>query len=274
MSGDRPFVPRGRLRASGYRLLLRSAQAFYKAGNGCLFIAAGLLRRDELQSASVEQYRVFNLSAAEVDAGLTPAEKDFYSRFVRQGDRVLLVGSGTGRDLMALRVLGYDVSGLEPEPALVEIAARHLTRRGLSAPMEIGLVHRAHLNGPYDCVIFSNGCYSLIQGTATRIAVLERIAQHLSPRGRVIVSYHPGRAQSAFGHFLSRMAARVARADWRPEAGDTFARDVYTPDLIRYHHAFAPAEFAHECASAGLRVLSDEKYSEGYFFAAAERRTA
>jgi SAM-dependent methyltransferase len=266
-------MPRGPLRGTSYRVLLRAAHAFYKAGNGCLFMAAGLLRRDELQSASVEQYRVFNLSVAEVDAGLTPAEQDFYSRFLRQGDRVLLVGSGTGRDLIALRVLGYDVSGLEPEPALVEIAAQHLTRRGLSAQMQTGLVHRADLDGPYDCVIFSNGCYSLVQGTATRIAMLARIAQYLSPRGRVIVSYHPGKPQSSFGHLLSRMAARVARADWTPERGDTFARDVYTPGLIRFHHAFAPSEFARECAAAGLRLLADDKYSEGYFFAAADSTT-
>jgi hypothetical protein len=118
-------------------------------------------------------------------------------------------------------------------------------------------------------VIFSNGCYSLLQGSAVRVATLRRVRQHLAPRGRVIVSYHPATHQSRIGRWLTRTTARLSAGDWVPEPGDTFSRDLYVRGLIRYHHAFAPQEFARECEAAELTLLADERFGEGYHFAAA-----
>jgi SAM-dependent methyltransferase len=274
MVADRPrsFAPHTPLRALAYRALIASAHNLFKAGNGCLFIAAGLLRRDELQQASFDQYRDFNLTAQEVDAGLSPAEQTFYSRFLRSHDRILLAGCGTGRDLIALHELGHDVTGLEPVADVAEFARQHLARRGLWQPVLTGLIQNVPLNGRYDAVIFSNGCYSLLQGSAVRIATLRRVAQHLVPGGRVIVSYHPARHQSRIGCWLTRTTARLSAGDWVPEPGDTFSRDLFVPGLIRYHHAFTPQEFARECDAAGLTLLADEMFGEGYRFAAAETR--
>ena len=275
MPADRQpaFVPRTPLRSLAYRALLGSAHALDKAGNGCLFTAAGLLRRGELQAVSVDQYRVFNLSAVEVDAGLSPGEQQFYGRFLHGRDRVLLASCGTGRDLIGLQVRGYDVTGLEPIAELVDIARQHLARRGLSAPVMTGLIQTADLRGLYDVVIFSNGCYALLQGAASRIATLNRITTHLAPGGRVIVSYQPARQQSTLGRWLTRTSLRLTGGDWTPEPGDTFTRDLSVPGLMRYHHAFTCSEFARECEAAGFAVLADEDSDEGCRYAAAERRT-
>jgi SAM-dependent methyltransferase len=270
----RPFAPRTAVRATLYRALFMSAHALYKAGNGCLLLAAGLLRRDELQSASVDQYRSFNVSAFDVDSGLSPAEQMFYSRFLRPNDRILLAGCGTGRDLIALQQLGHDVTGLEPSPEIVGLARQHLARRGISALVRTGFIQNAELGGRYDAIIFSNGCYSLLQGSAVRIAALSRVAEHLTPSGRIIVSYHPGGRQSRLGRWLTKTTAWLSGSDWVAEPGDTFARDPYVPGLIRYHHAFVPSEFARECEAAGLTLLADEMFSEGYCFAAADGRPA
>jgi SAM-dependent methyltransferase len=266
---SQPFVPQAPARAAAFRVLLSCAHGLYKAGNGCLIVAAGLLRRAELQAAAIDQYRDFNLTAIEVDAGLSPTERHFYARFLRDRDRVLLAGCGSGRDLIALRSMGYDVSGLEPVSELVELARGHLTRHGLSAAVHAGLIQTAHLEGPYDAVIFSNGCYSFLQGSDVRVATLQRVARHLARDGRVIVSYLPARHQSRLGRWLARASARVGSADWVPEPGDTFARDLCVPGLVRYHRAFQPEEFARECQAAGLDVLADELFGEGLRFAAA-----
>ena len=266
------FAPRTAFRALLYRALVASASYFYKAGNGCLFMAAGLLRHDELQAASIDQYRTFNVSPFEVDAGLSPVEQVFYGKFLHEKDRILLVGCGTGRDLIALHLLGYDVTGLEPVPEVVALAQQHLARRGVSVPLQTGLIETAPLNGRYDAIVFSNGCYSLLQGSGLRVATLRRVAEHLAPAGRLIVSYHPAKAQSRLGGWLIRTTSWLSSGDWTPEPGDTFARDLFRPGLIRYHHAFRPEEFARECEAAGLSVIADQMFSEGYRFAAAERR--
>jgi hypothetical protein len=44
--------------------------------------------------------------------------------------------------------------------------------------------------------------------------------------------------------------------------------------LIRYHHAFQPSDLKQECEAAGFRVLADERYEEGYHFAAAVPQSA
>jgi SAM-dependent methyltransferase len=273
MPADRSpaFAPRSPVRSLAYRGLLALAHALYRAGNGALFTAAGLLRRDELDAASIDQYRVFNISAMEVDAGLSYAEQHFYQRFLRRDDRVLLAGCGTGRDLIGVHALGCHVTGLEPIAEVVQLARQHLSRRGISATIDTGRVQSAELGGPYNAVIFSNGCYALLQGSPVRVAALSRVAKHLTADGRVIVSYHPATRQSAAGRWLTRTAAILSGADWIPESGDTFERDLFVPGLIRFHHGFTPSEFARECEAAGLAVRADEGYDEGYRFAVVER---
>jgi SAM-dependent methyltransferase len=275
MPADRvqTFVPRSSVRSFAYHALLAMARACYKAGNGALFTATGLLRRDELQAASVEQWRRFNLAAGDVDAGLTPAEAEFYGRFIPANARILLIGCGTGRDILGLEALGHDVIGLEPGSDLVELARQHLARHRSAAVIRTGLVQSADLGGPYDVAIFSNGCYSFLQGTAVRVAALQRVAAHVFPHGRIIVSYHSTTHQSAIGRWLTRTAARVSGADWTPEDGDTFWRDSAVAALIRYHHVFAPREFATECERAGLHLLIEDPSRDWQWFAAAERPT-
>ena len=265
------FVPRSFIRSVAYHSLLTISRAFYKAGNGALFTAAGLLRRDELQGASVEQWRRFNVAPGDVDAGLTPAELDFYGRFIPANSRILLIGCGTGRDVLGLEALGHDVIGLEPGSDLSEQARQHLARHGSAAEIRTGLVQSAELGGPYDVAIFSNGCYSFLQGSAVRVAALQRVAASLTPDGRIIVSYHSTTRHSAIGRWLTRTAARVSGADWTPEDGDTFTRDSHVAALIRYHHVFASREFAVECEKAGLHMLVEDPSRDWQWFAAAER---
>ena len=185
----------------------------------------------------------------------------------------MLNGCGSGRDLIGLQLLGHHVTGLEPMAEVAALARQHLDRHGIAATVEVGVIERSEFRDRYDAVIFSNGSYSLLQGSSKRVATLRRIAGHLAPGGRVIVSYHPAQPQSRLGQWLTRAAARLAAADWIPEEGDTFSRDIYVADLIRYHHAFALGEFARECEAAGITVVADEPYGEGYVFAAAERRS-
>src|SRR5882724_4428533 len=94
--------PMNGFRASLYRLLWNSAELVGdgQAGNALLFIAAGLLRRNELETASREQSREFNVSAEDVDKGLEEDERHVYGTCLQPGDRILLVGCGTGRELL------------------------------------------------------------------------------------------------------------------------------------------------------------------------------
>jgi hypothetical protein len=121
-----------------------------------------------------------------------------------------------------------------------------------------GFVERSALDGPYDVVIFSNCCYSFVQGSSVRIGMLTHVAAQLNDGGRLAISYSPRHGGSRWAATLARIGARLGRSDWQPEEGDTFARSYLSSDVLKYEHLFLPGEVERECDAAGLRVICNE----------------
>jgi SAM-dependent methyltransferase len=255
---DRPFRPAGRFRSRLYGLLWRGSELLHRAGTACECLAAGVLRPRDLQAAMQRQFREFGASPDEVDEGLNPFEKRVYTRWLPALGRVLLVGSGAGRDLIGLTHLGYDVTGLEQSPELAESARRHLARHGITASVKAGFVETAQIERQYDAMVFAPSCYSNLRSSTIRIATLGRLRSHLSPGGRMFISYIPSVSQSRLAVALMRLTALLTSADWRPEAGDTFRLHHLAPGVLYFYHAFRPGEVARECAAAGLSVVAEE----------------
>jgi SAM-dependent methyltransferase len=229
------------------------------------FAAAGLLRFETLGRHMGENWRHFGATQAEPDvaAGLFNWEKQFYGPFLAAGRRVLVVGCGSGRDLVPLLEQGCRAEGLEPVAACAEMARARVAARGLAAPVYTADIATATLDGRYDVVIFSWLCYSYIPQRARRVAVLRKVRSHLTEGGRVLISYAlaqppPRRAPWR----LARLAAQLSRADWRPEYGDVF---IARPDTgcIHFEHQFAPAEIEAEARAADLEVTLHEQGSDG-----------
>lgn len=260
--------PRGPLRAVAYRLLWWLARRTGRISNGFLYLAAGLLREDELQSDGEARWREFGASVDDIDAGLAEGERAFYARFARPPHRVLLVGSGGGRDLVALHRLGYEVCGVEQVPALVELSRRRVASRGLSIPVQAGTIQTIAPQGSFDLVIFSLGCYSYVRDSSVRIAMLARINRHLNPDGRVLLSYHPTTGAALISRALTYTMARLSLAGWLPERGDVFSRDYLVPDVLRYHHEFGSSDLAYEFSRAGFQIVADEPRGSLRFAAA------
>lgn len=238
--------------------MLRGSELFHRAGSACECLAVGVLRRRDLQAAMQIQFRSFGASPDEADEGLTPFEDRVYRHWLPPSGRVLLVGSGAGRDLLGLRRLGYDVTGVEQAPDLVEAARTHLNRHGIVAPVTAGFIEAVELDREYDAVVFSPSCYSNMRSAASRVAALARLRPHLSPGGRLVISYIRFASQHGVAVSLMRLAARLTAADWQPEPGDTFTLYRDTPGLLYFFHSFRPGEVSRECAAAGFRVLAEE----------------
>lgn len=229
------------------------------------FLAAGLLRLDALGRHMAENWRHFGATQAgpDVAVGLFDWERQFYGPFLAAGDRVLVVGCGSGRDLIPLLEQGCRAEGLEPVAACADLARARVAARGLSAPVYTADIAAATLSGRYDVVIFSWLCYSYIPQRARRVAVLRTVRAHLAAGGRVLISYVLARpAPRRLTWRLARLASQLSRADWRPEYGDVF---IARPDTgcIHFEHQFAPAEIEAEAQAAGLAVTLHEQGSDG-----------
>jgi SAM-dependent methyltransferase len=229
------------------------------------FLAAGLLRLDTLGRHMTDNWHQFGLQQSEADlaAGLFEWEKDFYGRLLRPADRLLLVGCGTGRDLVPLLARGHPVTAMEPVPACAEAARARVARQGLSAEVLAADITACCPPGPFDVVIFSWLCYSYIPLRARRLAVLRRVRQRLSPGGRVLISYAlASPPPRRLPWRLARLTAQLSRSDWRPEYGDTFLARHDT-GRIHFEHRFGPAEIEAEAGEAGFVVTFHEHTSDG-----------
>jgi len=251
----RAFGLAGPIRGVAYALLWRCANGLQRAGNACLLVAAALQRPADLEAANETHWR--SLSSDDADGGLETWEQRLYDRALRPSDRVLLAGCGTGRDLVALVERGWDVTGLDHSSEIVGLAREALARRGLTARVIDSFIESAELDAHYDVIVLSGGTYSYVQGSARRVAMLGRLASHLSAGGRFVITYGGTTPRPTLASRLMSTVAGVTRAGWRPEPGDSFTRSYLVPRCLKYEHLFAPGEVARECAEAGLRVSEE-----------------
>ena len=101
----------GRQRA--FAALYYAARGLESAAAGLYHAAAGLMTHADLHAAITEEWRRFPSSEEPSDASLFDWEKAFYARFLERTDKILLVGCGTGRDLIALLQCGHRVDGVD-----------------------------------------------------------------------------------------------------------------------------------------------------------------
>jgi SAM-dependent methyltransferase len=238
-----------------YRVLFDLTRHMERAARGVFALAAGTLRRADLLYMSQRAWRNFNSESA-AKGELYPWERDVYDRFLKKADRILIVGSGTGRDLMALAGEGHEMVGIEPAPEAAATSRRLLAECGHSAQVIEAFFEDAALPGMFDAIVFSYLCYSHIPQTSHRIAALRQAARHLSADGRIIITYLSARAPfRTAGLTLMRLAARLTRSDWRPEQNDLFDRLDDDERLVQYEHWFPPGELESEMSAAGLKII-------------------
>ena len=107
-------------------------------------------------------------------------------------------------------------------------------------------------------MVFAWFCYSVIPGEATRVSMLRRVAEHLAPGGRVLLSYIPCEAPPrAAAIRVARLVARASGADWRPEAGDVLWLS-WRHRIAHYTHLHWPGALAREVRAAGMAVAFEE----------------
>jgi SAM-dependent methyltransferase len=216
------------------------------------YLAASTLGLAELREGIRHTWQGYNSREADLDAGLMLWEKDLIGRFVAPGATVLVIGCGSGRDLIALADRGCQVTGIEPASSALEVARRVLRERQIPATLIEGFFEDVQPLGAFDVVTFSCYCYSLIPESRRRIAVLRQAAAHLTAGGHILISYPSLRRAWPIIIRLARAVGALCGSDWRLEPGDLVARHG---SFYNYAHAFRPEEIETEAAAAGLRVV-------------------
>jgi SAM-dependent methyltransferase len=246
------------------RALLLVARVLQAAASFFSYLAAGTFGRADIGRSLVAEWDDFARSPDRVRYGLHPWEREFYGRFLRKGDRILLVGCGTGRDLLPLLEDGYETEGIDLAPNAVGTCAENVKARGLTAALHVGPIETATFDVVFDTVVFSWWCYAYLPGRAARAQALANVRRHLSPRGQVLLSYvswSEGARRPPL--WLTRVSCALLRTGWRPESGDAiWLQGGWRRPYLHFEHRFTADEIEREARDAGLQVACHEQGAE------------
>jgi SAM-dependent methyltransferase len=230
-----------------------------RASTVCDCLAVSTLRLADLKKDIERRWRGA-ASEADIAVGLMPWEEAIIRRFVSDGARVLLVGCGSGRDLLVLAARGYVVTGVDPAVEALNTARHRLAERELSATLIAGFFEDVPISGPFDAVIFSSFTYGYIPESRRRVEALRKAGALLAPGAHIVLSYFANRPPHRGLIAVARTMGAVTRSDWRFEPGDLVDMvDRGGRWICRYAHAFSAGEIAEEAAAAGLRVVAQSE---------------
>lgn len=135
--------------------------------------------------------------------GLWLSEKYFIEKyFTKKNGRLLDVGCGTGRTTIPLLHLGFDVTGIDVVPVMIENAKKISAEQGLRIDYRIGDATKlAFEDDLFDYVIFSNQGWTQIPGHSDRLQALKEIQRVLKPGGIFMFTAHPRVWYSKFFFF-------------------------------------------------------------------------
>lgn len=197
-------------------------------------------------------------------SGLFGWEKGCLERYFSGRRRILVIGAGGGREVIALFKYGYDVDGYECNPSLVKFANELLMEENL--PACIHLIDRDRAPTPqkqYDGVIIGWGAYMLIQGRQRRIAFLRQLRENVISDSPMLISFFHRRKNSL--HFrLIPAVGNIFR--WFSGRENIELGDDMVPEYVHY---FTEQEIASEVRQAGFQLMyyATNEYGHAVAFA-------
>jgi len=224
------------------------------------YVAASTLSLADVKDGIRGSWDGFYVRDEDIASGLMDWEQDLVTRFIRPGAAVLLIGAGSGRDLIPLAEKQCRVTGVEPASSALDAARRALRERQLEATLIEGFFEDVRLSGSFDAVMFSFFSYSYIPESHRRIAALRKAAAHLAPGGHVLISYPPMLQPRPILITVARASGAICRSDWRLEPGDVVT--IRNGGFGGYAHAFRPEEIEREATAAGLRFAYRRDYPD------------
>jgi len=238
-------------------LLFHAGRMADRFARTMVYLAAGTRRLEELQADKRSGWDAFYRGYPSHRSQLLPWEEEFVARFVQPRAQVLLIGCGSGRDLVPLLERGCEVTGIDPSREGLTIAEGLLNARRLCASLIHGFFESLALTQTFDVVIFSYYCYGEIPMASRRVAALRKAGSLLKPGGYVVVSHATGigRPRTILVR-LGQLAGTLARSDWRMEPGDFVSDSRQRTPSFSFTHEFVEGELEREAAAANLRVVS------------------
>jgi SAM-dependent methyltransferase len=192
----------------------------------------------------------FEAQEFNVYQGLWSWEADAIRDHFIDGMHVLVAGAGGGREIIALSKLGFEVTGFDFSPYLVDACRRNLEVSGYNACI---------LDAPpdgipdgldnYDALYIGRGFYHHIPSRNHRVAFLTSCRRHLVAGAPVLLSDFFTRTEDlkfySRTQFIASLVRQLSNRNDPVELGDWLA--------VCMQHAFTRLEIEQELLSASIQ---------------------
>ena len=238
-------------------LRIRLGRFLLQLGEFIQTLPVVVMKPDDLVEFSRQTYAKPNnvegwADDALVDSGLSADELELLAAFPGKSGDLLLLGVGGGREAIPLARMGFQVTGVDYVPMMIDRASQNAEKRGV---MIAGMVQEiSRLDVPantYDLVWLSRAMYSCVPTRARRVEMVRRIARALKPGGFFLCQFHwdPQPRVTARSTFLRRLIAACTLGNFAYEEGDILWLNV------EFIHAFASEDAVRsELEEGGLSV--------------------
>lgn len=207
---------------------IKLARLFIRLGNFIKSLSIMVMRPDDLVEFSRQTYAkqekvdVFGSSEL-VDSGLNSEETEILSKVPNRNGHLLLLGVGGGREAFPLIRLGFQVTGVDYVPEMIDQLKRNATKHGLRVQGLVQEMSNLDLQEEaYDVVWLCAEMYSSVPTRKRRINMLRRINKVLKPGGAFVCQFHLdiSNRNSTIAEIIKNVLAWVSLGNLSYERGD------------------------------------------------------
>ncbi len=237
------------------RARLALARFLDRLGRFIFSLPLMVLRPDDLMAFGRQTYTKsvkFWGSDETINKGLHPLEKEALDKINLAGGKVLVLGLGGGREAIPLARMGFDVTGVDFIPELVDLARENALKHGVRIDAQVGDFARlAPPPASFDLICLFDRMYSTIPTRTRRINMVRQMHAALRPGGwfACMFLWDPGLGFSPRVDKLRKIFARLTLGNLSYEPGDHLLGEVEF-----YHYFRREAELAGEFSEAGFTL--------------------
>ena len=191
--------------------------------------------------------------------GLWAWETNVINRYFGESSAIAVLGAGGGREVLALRKLGFSADGWECQGDFAEVANRLLVEDGFEPSVSVAPRDTCPSGERgYTAAIVGWGTYTLIQGRRRRIAMLRALRDRVVEGSPVLVSFYARKEAERRYQLVAAIAnaARVPLGRERAEVGDHLE-----PNFVHY---FTEEELRAELEEAGFVMALYQRHPYGH----------
>lgn len=139
--------------------------------------------------------------------GKLPDTAFYLSRLEGVRGPVLEPACGSGRTLVPLLEAGFDVSGFDFSPEMLDQCRERCAAKGLAADLSLQRLEDFTYDRRFAAIVVPVSSFTLIDDVRPALAVLQRFRDHLEPGGRLIIDVQPLSALARTGDDRRRWTA-------------------------------------------------------------------